>query len=317
MKRNVQSLSICVPGKQCINRCKFCVSCMHTDIYKNQMDENLPFYDLYFEDYVKRLIFAKENDANIMMITGDIEPLQNRSFLQTLSLINKYVLPHSGCSAFNWIEIQTSAVGFDQSYARFLRNTVGVSVFSFSLSSFDNRKNAEIVNMPKNKRVNIKKVCSMAKEYDFTLRLSLNMSKEMLRSVGVTVNDNAAYFTKANNYHLAIQNIFQKAQEFGADQLTFRKLYTSGVNEQSNWILENGLGSDLFFTVLHSYVKSHGKLIGILPYGYEQYSVNGISVVIDEDCMNEEKVDKEASKYFVLRPDCKLYNGWNKEDIIF
>ena len=183
MKRNVQSLSICVPGKQCINRCKFCVSCMHTDIYKNQMDENLPFYDLYFEDYVKRLIFAKENDANIMMITGDIEPLQNRSFLQTLSLINKYVLPHSGCSAFNWIEIQTSAVGFDQSYARFLRNTVGVSVFSFSLSSFDNRKNAEIVNMPKNKRVNIKKVCSMAKEYDFTLRLSLNMSKEMLKNL--------------------------------------------------------------------------------------------------------------------------------------
>lgn len=316
MKRNVQSLSICVPGRKCINKCKFCVSCMHTDIYKNQMDENLPFYDLYFKDYVKRLIFAKENDANIMMITGDIEPLQNRSFLQTLSLINNYVLPQSGCSPFNWIEIQTSAVGFDQPYARFLRNTVGVSVFSFSLSSLDNRKNAEIVAMPKNKRVNIKKACSIAKEYDFTLRLSLNMSKEMLRSVGITVNDNDDYITKGDNYYLAIQNIFQKAQELGADQITFRKFYTDGDNEQSNWILKNGL-DNLFFSQLHYYVKEHGKLIGILPYGYEQYSVNGISVVIDEDCMNEEKVDKEASKYFVLRPNCKLYNGWNKEDIIF
>ena len=72
MKRNAQSLSICVPGKKCVNQCKFCVSCMHADAYKNQMDENLPFYDLYLEDYVRRMIFAKENDANIMMITEAI-----------------------------------------------------------------------------------------------------------------------------------------------------------------------------------------------------------------------------------------------------
>lgn len=176
MKRNAQSLSICVPGKKCINRCKFCVSCMHADAYKNQMDVNMPFYNLYFEEYVKRLVFAKENDANIMMITGDIEPLQNRYFLQTLAMMNKYVLPQKGSSAFNWIEIQTSAVGFNTGYARFLKNTVGVSVLSLSLSSFDDEKNAEIVGMPKNKKVNIEEVCAIAKEYDFTLRLSLNMS---------------------------------------------------------------------------------------------------------------------------------------------
>ena len=77
-KRDAQSLSICVPGVACINRCKYCVACMHTDTYKNQMDVNLPFYDLYLEDYIRRMVYAKENDANIMMITGDIEPLQNR-----------------------------------------------------------------------------------------------------------------------------------------------------------------------------------------------------------------------------------------------
>ena len=304
MKRNAQSLSICVPGKKCVNRCKFCVSCMHTDIYKNQMDENLPFYDLYFEDYVRRMVFAKENDANIMMITGDIEPLQNRHFLQTLAIINRYVLPQRGCSAFNWIEIQTSAVGFNRNYARFLRNTVGVSVFSFSLSSFDNEKNAEFVTMPNNKKVNIEETCATVKEYDFTLRLSLNMSKEMLRSVG------------GREYSEAIEKIFDKASKLGADQMTFRKFYADGDNEQSQWIKENKV-DDWFFKELNEFVERKGRLIGKLPYGYHQYSVNGISVVIDEDCMNEGKADKETSKYFVLRPDCKIYDGWNKEDIIF
>ena len=245
-------------------------ACMHADAYKNQMDENLPFYDLYFEDYVKRMIFAKENDANIMMITGDIEPLQNRHFLQTLAIINKYVLPQRGCSAFNWIEIQTSAVGFDRNYARFLRNTVGVSVFSFSLSSFDNDINAYIVGMPKNMRVNIQEVCENVKEYDFTLRLSLNMSKEMLESVGGTAN------------YENVEKIFNKAKSLGADQVTFRKFYTDGDNSQSKWIAENTV-PDEFFKMLHEYVKHEGRLIGTLPYGYNQYSVNGISVVIDED----------------------------------
>lgn len=303
MKRNAQSLSICVPGKSCINKCKFCVACMHANDYKNQMDENLPFYDLYFEDYVKRMIFAKENDANIMMITGDIEPLQNRHFLQTLAIINKYVLPQRGCSGFNWIEIQTSAVGFDRNYARFLRNTVGVSVFSFSLSSFDDEKNAEIVGMPKNMHVNIEEACALAKEYDFTLRLSLNMSDEMLRSVGICDETE-------------IYKIFMKVKQLNADQVTFRKFYTTGDNQQSRWISENNV-TDKFFTDLNKFVREQGRLIGTLPYGYEQYSVDGVSVVIDEDCMNEEKAIKETSKYFVIRPDCKLYDGWNKEDIIF
>ena len=307
MKRNVQSLSICVPGPRCINKCKFCVACMHTSWYKNQMDENLPFYDLYYEDYLKRLIYAKENDANIMMITGDIEPLQNRHFLQTLAIMNKYVLPQRGCSSFNWIEIQTSAVGFNKEYARFLRNTVGVSVFSFSLSSFDDEKNAEIVGMPEKLKVNIQEVCKIVKKYDFTLRLSLNMSDEMLRSVSGGEN--------LPGYEM-VDRIFKKSKELGADQVTFRKFYTSGDNDQSKWINENKV-DDSFFTVLEQYVRVNGRLIGVLPYGYQQYSVHGISVVIDQDCMNEQKAKKETSKYFVIRPDCKIYDGWNKEDIIF
>jgi len=43
----IQSLSIVVPNKKCINDCKFCVSKMHNEEYPNMLDGNLPFYDLY------------------------------------------------------------------------------------------------------------------------------------------------------------------------------------------------------------------------------------------------------------------------------
>ena len=38
----IQSLSIVVPNRKCINNCAFCVSKMYPDEYRNQMDENLP-----------------------------------------------------------------------------------------------------------------------------------------------------------------------------------------------------------------------------------------------------------------------------------
>lgn len=283
--------------KACINKCHYCVARMHTDDYRNQMDENLPFYDLYFEDYVKRMCFAKENDANIMMITGDIEPLQNRHFLQTLALINNYVLPARGCGSFNWIELQTSGALFNKNYARFLRNTVGVSVFSLSLASFDDFENNKIQQIAQ--KICIEEVCSIAKEYDFTLRLSLNRNLALWLSVDFSV-----------------ENIFKTAKRLGADQLTFRKLYAEGDNPQSQWIKKFAVDESVFAEI-DKYIINNGRLMGVLPYGYHQYSVDGISVVVDKDCMNEGRSQKETSKYFVLRPDCKLYDEWQKEDIIF
>lgn len=310
MKRNAQSLSICVPGVQCINNCKFCVVGMHPSEYKNQMDENLPFFDLYFKDYIKKMVYAKENDANIIMITGDIEPLQNRHFLQILALMNQYALPQNGVAGFNWIEIQTSGVTFNRNYARFLRNTVGVSVLSLSLASFDDVENARIQVMPKGKEINISEVCSIAKEYDFTLRLSLNMSQYMLKSLGINTNEWGVDIQKE------CAKFFKQAKVLGADQITFRKLYSQGENEQSRWIEANKV-PETFFDELEGYIVQSGKHIATLPYGYQQYSVDGISTVLDRDCMNEGKTQKETSKYFVLRPDCKLYDGWNTEDLMF
>lgn len=76
-----QSLSVVVPNKKCVNNCAFCVSKMHCDTCKNQMDDNLQFFDLYLRDYIKRLEFARDNGCNTIMLTGNSEPQQNRKFL--------------------------------------------------------------------------------------------------------------------------------------------------------------------------------------------------------------------------------------------
>ncbi len=64
----IQSLSIVVPTKGCINTCKFCVSRMHKNIYKDRIsDEN----DSWAEpDYLKRLEFARDNNCNTVILTG-------------------------------------------------------------------------------------------------------------------------------------------------------------------------------------------------------------------------------------------------------
>lgn len=170
---------------------------------------------------------------------------------------------------------------------------------SLSLSSFNDDDNCEISGIAEKNKICIEEVCKIAKDYDFTLRLSLNMNKAMLKSVGGTV-----------------EGLFKKAKKLGADQITFRKLYVEGDNQQSHWIEQNAVSQAVFMKI-DEYIRENGHLIDILPYGYEQYSVDGMSAVVDKDCMNEERTQKQVSKYFVLRPDCKLYNGWQKEDLIF
>src|SRR5690554_7402007 len=121
----IQSLSIVVPNKNCINSCPFCVSKMHCGEYKNQMDENLPFYDLYLDDYLKRLEYARDNGTNTVMLTGNSEPQQNRKFLTIFGLMNKLMK-----NPFKNIEMQTTGILLDKNYLRFLRNHVGVNTIS-------------------------------------------------------------------------------------------------------------------------------------------------------------------------------------------
>ena len=114
---------------------------------------------------------------------------------------------------------------------------------------------------------------------------------------------------------LSLDDIYEKANNLGANQVTFRILYTSGTDTpQDKWIAShpcNKSGEDII-----KYVESHGTFLEILPFGAKKYSVNGIATVVDNDCMSTQA--KEDFKYLILRPDCKLYSKWDdKASLIF
>lgn len=288
----IQSLSIVVPNKGCMNSCPFCVSRMHESIYKNQLYGNIRFFDLYSEQYMNAMQFARDNGCNTVMLTGDSEPQQNRTFLKDFGFFNKMI-----ANPFKIIEIQTTGAGIHDETLRFLRNWVGVSCISLSISSFDDKKNNEIIhsNIKSDSEfwIDLKYLCSEIKRYDFTLRLSLNMNDFLL--------------PPNNNF----EEITKKAKELGADQLTLRKMYTSGDGSQAEWVRKyaGSVKYTNWFNGVDKIVREKGRYLETLEFGALRYSYEGMSTVIDTDCMSTE--GKESLKYLILREDCKLYSKWD------
>lgn len=288
---NIQSLSVVVPNAACVNHCKFCVSRQNCNHYKNQMDDNLPFFDLYLKDYLKRLEFARSNGCNTVMLTGDSEPQQNRKFLTYFGMFMQMMK-----DPFQWVEMQTTGVMFDRNYLRFLRNHVGVNVISISLSSFDPQINAEIVGMPRGHKVDIPGLCADIKDYDFTLRLSINLTDAF--------------------GHLSPEEVFRQAKSLGADQVTIRGMYAT--ENESSPEAEYVRAHAIDFAPFAQYIREHGKQLGVLPYGLVKYSIHGMTTVVDDDCMSKAKQETETYKYLILQPNCKLYSQWDDEaSIIF
>lgn len=282
----IQSLSVCVPAG-CPNNCAFCVSKMKKDNYFNQIEKNVRFRDLYKRDYKRRLSFARDNGCNTVILTGNGEPSYNRRFLEDFFEWNDS-LPNP----FKWIELQTCGVGLDDEKLRWLRNA-GVSTISLSMSSFDNAKNAEYNGTPKGKEVDIAYLCREIRRYDFSLRLSLNM-------------------TDAFDCYETGKDIFDKIEELGANQVTFRILYTKEKGfPQDKWIEAHKASDQVHGNILH-YIHENGRKLERLPFGAYRYSVDGVSTVIDDDCMATSE-EKETIRYLVLRPDCKLYTKWDDE----
>lgn len=306
----IQSLSIHVPTGTCLNNCMCCVSRMHESPYENRIgkaiDDTIHFSSESVraeEDYIRRLRFAKDNGANTLILTGIAEPIQNKPFLTWLGNINKNI-------GFHWIELQTAGnlllkkserisgnegnvYDYYENFA-FLRS-IGVSTISLSLFNiFDSKRNQELIQMPDKQFFDVDELCEKIKKFNLNLRLSLNMSNEY------------------DKY--TIEEIFEKAEQLGADQITFRKLYTSKENNtiQDKWISEHGC-KDVFFDNLNFYVKKYGEFLGRLPFGAMKYAVNNISVVVDDNCMDDatKRDDMDSYKYLILRPNCKLYSNWS------
>lgn len=300
----VQSLSVVVPGG-CPNKCKFCVSQLHpAENIENQIEKNKRFVELYEKDYMHRLSFARDNGCNTVMLTGDGEPIMNPVFLEKFAWMNASIK-----NPFVWIELQTSGIGLNDEKLRWLRNKVGVSTISLSLANvYDSKKNAEIVNFPSGKEIDIDHLCSEIKRYDFNLRLSLNLTSEYEKAYDLIDKKGVFFPVPVSNNET--KKIFLRCKELGADQVTFRKLYSGKEdNEVNKWIKGNA-ADDRLFVVINTYIERNGHRLEVLPFGAVRYSVHGMSCLVDSDCMSTAG-DKDVVKYMILRPNCKLYTKWD------
>lgn len=193
------------------------------------------------------------------------------------------------------MELQTSGIELDDKKLEWLRNTIGISTISISLSSiWNSEQNAEYNQTPEQCIVNIDSLCKKIHTYDFNLRLSLNMTD---------------YYNDCD-----IDTLFNRCKELLANQVTFRVLYNADLtlgneaSEINTWIKKHKCSDDIIQKI-ETYIKLNGIELETLPFGSTRYSIYGISTVLDDDCMS--KSIKQTIRYVILRPNCKLYTKWD------
>ena len=293
---NIQSVSVCVPAKRCINDCKFCCSKMHNSDYEDFFTD-INKYASYTDDVRKRLTYARENGCNVCMLTGNNEPQQNKEFLRVFSEINK-----SLHSPFLNIEMQTTGAFIDSKFLEFLKSSVGVTTIAISVACLDDDENNRKMICTPDSKLNLAELCKEIKRLNINLRICLNMNDEMLL-----------------HHPCTPESVIDLCTNLGADQITFRALWAPDAStEQGLWIKEHvtEVTTD-FVKVLKADVLAKGKYLDTLEYGSDRYDYCGFSVVVDEDSMSQ-KANKEAIKYLILRTNGHLYSKWDtKASLIF
>ena len=288
---NIQSLSVCVPAKRCINDCKFCCSKMHTSDYEDRFTD-VSCYSYYTEDMRKRLEYARENGCNTCMLTGNNEPQQNKEFLRVFSEVNRGLrMP------FLNIEMQTTGAFIDADFLDFFKSSVGVTTIAVSVACLDDDADNRSMIQTKDSQLNLARFCAEVKKRNINLRLCLNMND------GILVR-----------HDYTPRSVTELCGELGADQITFRALWSPDSDtEQGEWIARHVSAKTLdFIDALKADVKANGKYLDTLEYGADRYDYHGFSVVIDEDSMSQEE-NKSAVKYLILRPNGHLYSKWDSQ----
>ena len=310
---NIQTLSIVVPTKGCVNHCPFCVSRMHDCPYENTFDK---------VQIEKRIKYAVMNGVNTCIITGTGEALQNYHFLGRLADIFREMN-----NPFPNVELQTTGVmlqDFDDKihastgrpYAGYynvgILKELGVNTISLSISDiFFDKLNMDIIGVNEKLRFKLDELIPFLKQNGFNIRLSLNMLKHF--------DD------------VTPAGILRRCKELGANQVTFRKMYYDldkdnfAITTEAKWTKENKC-SDETLVRLKEYIEGQhytnvagnkkdypgkGTFLYKLPFGGKVYSIEGMSTVMDDDCMSKENND--SLKYIVLRENGKLYCRWDDE----
>lgn len=288
----IQSLSIVVPNKGCINNCPFCVSRMlnNSSEYPNLMDINHPHYDINVREYLRRLRFVADNGCQTIILTGTSEPQQNKQFLATFALLHQQI-----GNPFTNIEMQTTGMLLEDNdnYLRFLRNFVGVNTMAISVNAMRTDWNYRLLghdeaNEPK--VLLLHRLCGALKNYDFNIRICINLNSSFN---GHSANDICTW--ARNDLH--------------ADQITFRNLYTSEEETpQAQWIAGHKPNVELLNNI--GQYLGNKSVIGKTTYGSPIFDGSNCAIVHDMDCMGK-KPESDVKKYLILRPNCKLYSQWD------
>lgn len=294
----IQSLSVVVPSRKCINHCASCPSRMHDNDYPVLLDDQRPDFDQSLADYMKRLEYARDNGCNTLMLTGTSEPQQNRKFLTWFGMMMQMM-----DNPFRNIEMQCTGVLLDDGYIQFLRRHVGVNCMALSLFSLNDKENKAIIHPPAREYMNYGDIVHGLKEAGMAVRLCLNLTW---------------HFDQYGIGPLKPEHLFQKLKDLGPDQVTFRVLYP-GTEEcpENEWVKKNA-AQKATVDSLREYIVKNGRFVGVLPYGAVKYGIDGMSVVLDEDSMGKESEVADQYKYLILRPDCRLYSSWDdKGSLVF
>jgi molybdenum cofactor biosynthesis enzyme MoaA len=275
---DIQSLSVCVPAG-CPNNCKFCISKMREDTEVQK--------DIDYSAISTRLKYARDNGCNVLMFTGTGEPITNINFISAVSSLNGNIN-----KPFRHIEVQTSGVGLIPMLNRL--KLMGITTISLSVADiFSRLMNTYVMEICRGD-YSVKEICDKIKDKGFTLRISINMISKYA--------------------HYSIGEIFDRLNYFNVDQVTFRYLYAYGDSKKAEWVKTHRLSQDKF-NKLKKQVKERGTALESLPFGQTRYSFNGISTVLDDDCMNEKA--KDTLKFLILK-DNKLYTKWyDKGSLLF
>lgn len=291
----VQSLSITVPTKGCINNCKFCCSEMHDDNYVTS--ETYIYKKKAIE---KRIKYAIIHNVDTLILTSSSgEVLQNMRYLEML-----HEILQSLNNFIPRIEIQTTGVLLNDEKMLFLKE-MGVTTISLSVSDlFNDNRNMEIIGVPKKEHFLLKNITDLIHSYDMNIRLSLNMTSAAYPDF-IFEDKNISY-----KLFKLFDSFFERAKELNSNQVTFRKMYLSNNKTKEDEWVNNNMLSDEFYTLLNDYIVKYGNKLYRLPFGGIVYSVNGVSTVLDDDCMSKEYSD-DILKYLILRENNKLYMKWD------
>jgi sulfatase maturation enzyme AslB (radical SAM superfamily) len=226
--------------------------------------------------------------VDTIILTGIGEVLQNMDFLY---LFNDILAEMN--HPFPRIELQTSGVLLNDDHMLFLKD-INVNTISISVSNlFDNERNMELIDVAPKLRFTVENICELINKYNLNIRLSLNLTSDY------------------NNVNP--EEYFRKSKSLGATHVTFRKLYSSAnATPEDKWVNEHKL-SDSEIEKIYNYIKSNGKALYVLPFGYTAYSVKGISTVLDDNCMDASKNADDVLKYLILRENGKLFTQWDDE----